>query len=613
MIITKDPKDCVTKYDSSKAYGGYTLFAQHHSTDVWLIDMTGQIVHRWKMETPLGSDERLLANGNLVKINKTFKEPTEALGTVGGRLLEVDWDGNIVWEHLNETMHHDWVRLENGNTLINTHVKIPAELARKVKGGIPASRTGGEIWGAGIQEITPAGEVVWEWLGHEHFDTEIDLFCPLCPLSIWGYINGIDVFPNGDIVASVRHTNTVIIIDKKTGDIKWRWGSDQIGHQHHTTVLENGNVMVFDNGLHRPLDKKYYDTFSAEAHSRVVEINPQTNVIEWEYADDYKYNFYSPVCSSAERLPNGNTLICESTKGRIFEVTPDKQVVWEFFSPFFMQSDRLGLTNLIFRAHRYGYDFPGFKGKKLEPLNLNLKIHDAKVVSSAPKDVIMVVIDTLRQDHLGAYGNQWIKTPNFDAFAKESVTFTRCYPESMPTLPARRTLHTGRRTFPYADHRYLKGDVDGVPGWGPIPEDQDTLAELLGRRRYRSALISDCYHLFKPSKNFHRGFDSYQWIRGQEADHYQSGPEVSDEEVAQHLNEAAKNSAGLAEFLKMYRMNTRDRKAEEDYFPSQVFRLAADWHRNNLKAERIFMVVDCFDPHEPWDPAEKIPSIIRFK
>ena len=96
-------------------------------------------------------------------------------------------------------------------------------------------------------------------------------------------------------------------------------------------------------------------------------------------------------------------------------------------------------------------------------------------------DIILVIIDSLRQDHVGAYGNKWIQTPNLDSFARESVTFTRCYSEALPTIPARKSLHTARRVFPYKDHRYLKGDVEGVPGWGPIPENQDTLAEILGR------------------------------------------------------------------------------------------------------------------------------------
>ena len=98
-------------------------------------------------------------------------------------------------------------------------------------------------------------------------------------------------------------------------------------------------------------------------------------------------------------------------------------------------------------------------------------------------NIVLVIIDSLRQDHIGAYGNDWIKTPHLDAFAAESARFTRAYPESLPTLPVRRALHTGKRTFPFPGHKDYKGDFSGAPGWGPIPEEQDTLAEILVLQR----------------------------------------------------------------------------------------------------------------------------------
>ena len=99
----------------------------------------------------------------------------------------------------------------------------------------------------------------------------------------------------------------------------------------------------------------------------MIEVNPKTNEIVWEYKDECLPAFHSAICSSAERLPNGNTLICESTKGRIFEVTPDGEIVWEFVNPFYEYKENVGLSNLVFRAHRYGYDYPGLKGRDLNP------------------------------------------------------------------------------------------------------------------------------------------------------------------------------------------------------------------------------------------------------
>lgn len=219
-------------------------------------------------------------------------------------------------------------------------------------------------------------------------------------------------------------------------------------------------------------------------------------------------------------------------------------------------------------------------------------------------NLVLIIIDSLRQDHVGAYGNRWIQTPHLDALAGESVLFTRCYPESLPTLPVRRALFTGKRTFPFVDHRDYKGDFQGAPGWGPIPEQQDTISELLQEAGYRTAFITDTYHMFKPSKNFHRGFDEWIWIRGQEADNYKSGPLPAQKLVKSHMPRAMKNNKHLLAFLTKYYANNAYRVNESDYCAPRVFTEAARWVTDNARAEKFFLVVDSFDPHEPWDPPE---------
>lgn len=221
-------------------------------------------------------------------------------------------------------------------------------------------------------------------------------------------------------------------------------------------------------------------------------------------------------------------------------------------------------------------------------------------------NIILVIIDTLRKDHVGCYGNDWIRTPNLDRLAEEGVRFTHAYPESLPALPARRAIHTGQRVFPARDHRPLKGDFRRAPGWGPIREEQDTLAELLREAGYRTALITDSYQQFKPTRNFHRGFDEWQWIRGQEGDAYRSGPLPGLDVVFRHMPEHLRDRLWIGEslitFHQHYLANVAERKGEEDYFAPRVFREAANWLRRNRDAERFFLVVDSFDSHEPWDP-----------
>ncbi len=216
-------------------------------------------------------------------------------------------------------------------------------------------------------------------------------------------------------------------------------------------------------------------------------------------------------------------------------------------------------------------------------------------------NIALVIFDTLRQDHLGAYGNAWVKTPHFDAFAGEAVRFTRAYSETLPTVPVRRTLHTGRRVFPFHDHREYKGAGGGILGWAPIPEEQDTLAETLSSRGYRCALITDTYHQFKPAMNFHRGFDEWVWVRGQEGDTYRSGPAVSDDRMGRHRYGPPETRGGMANYLRDHLRNNRQRVDESDYSVARVFGEAARWVTDNRDADRFFLVVDSFDPHEPWD------------
>jgi len=221
-------------------------------------------------------------------------------------------------------------------------------------------------------------------------------------------------------------------------------------------------------------------------------------------------------------------------------------------------------------------------------------------------NIVLIIFDSLRQDHVGAYGNKWIKTPHLDKFAKESVVFTHCYPDSLPTIPVRRALHTGARVFPFRDHISVSDarSFNPIPGWGPLPADKMTIGERLKEEGYRTALITDCYHMFKPGFNYHCGFDNYLHIRGQELDLYKKNIPVPDCLVDKHLNDYMRQFPHIAKGLKLFMGNNSFRRSEEDFFAPLVFREASKWLFENQDAERMFMVVDSFDPHEPWDPPE---------
>lgn len=392
MSLPKNLEKSATKYDHSKAYIGYTLFAPIGGTDVWLVDMNGKAIHGWKMPYRSGCDAILLPNGNLLYAGHLDRGSLGHFEGSGGILLEVDWDGNTVWRYEDEYLHHTFCRTDNGNTLVLKWVKTPRDIAARVKGGILGMESSGVLWSDVIQEVTSDGKVVWEWTAFEHLDFDVDTICPLCPRVHWPGLNACAVMPDGNILTSFHKTHNVAIIDKTTGDVKWRWGLGEIAHQNDPSPLASGNILVFDNGLH-------CHSLSM-AFSRVLEVNPQTNEMVWAYQDELRSNFYSSIMGGCQSLPNGNTLICEATEGRIFEITPKHNIVWEYISPFFYQSP-YGRSNMLFRAYRYGPDYSGLKGNAPERERFQPQLEEKttargeKVYRSEGEEAVQKRLDSL--------------------------------------------------------------------------------------------------------------------------------------------------------------------------------------------------------------------------
>jgi arylsulfatase A-like enzyme len=218
-------------------------------------------------------------------------------------------------------------------------------------------------------------------------------------------------------------------------------------------------------------------------------------------------------------------------------------------------------------------------------------------------NVIVVVLDSLRRDHVGAYGNGWIKTPNLDALARQSLVFDRPYPESIPTIPARRAIHTGVRTWPFRDWHPVSDDGFKPYGWAPIPEDQVVLAEILSAEGVNTNIVTDTLHLYRAFYDFQRGFETFDYIRGQERDQYRPMMSVSDARV--DAVTVPGNILDMREKARQYLANTSNRKTEEDWFAPQVFASAGEYLEHIKEAQPFFLLVDCFDPHEPWDPPRK--------
>ncbi|RLE78968.1 MAG: hypothetical protein DRJ52_09415 [Thermoprotei archaeon] len=198
-------------------------------------------------------------------------------------------------------------------------------------------------------------------------------------------------------------------------------------------------------------------------------------------------------------------------------------------------------------------------------------------------NVIFIVSDTFRRDHLRCYGNNWIKTKYLEDFASKSIIFDRAYCASFPTVPARRDIFTGRYSYVYA-------------GWEPLKPDEVVISEILKKAGILTYLIADTPHFLRDGYNFQRGFHGWMWIRGQENDLYL----VSPEQVEFPCDPSKLRNPDFT--VVQYLRNISLRRYESDFFVAQTMTEAVKWLERNYGRKGFFLYIDTFDPHEPWDP-----------
>lgn len=200
-------------------------------------------------------------------------------------------------------------------------------------------------------------------------------------------------------------------------------------------------------------------------------------------------------------------------------------------------------------------------------------------------NVIVIVSDSCRKDHLGCYGNEWMHTENLDALAAESVIFENCMIGSFPTLPHRADCFLGRYGFPFY-------------GWGPMPKDIPSLAEVLTKNGYVTQIIHDTPHIASRDHFYHRGFQGQHWNRGQEGDCCFT--RANDEPGLQMEWSADKDRYDEPEF-RNHTLQRLDHPGEMGHHSARTALDVCRWLETNHKADRFFLWVDMFDPHEPWD------------
>ncbi len=342
----------VTHHLHGKATPGYTLFSPTQASQVYLIDLDGQEVHRWHVTGRCTNCNMLLPNGNLFITEKSDAPSPIRVGGAG-LLREYDWNSKIVWEHRDDMQHHDGRRLPNGGAVYLAWELLDPDRAASIPGGVPGSEHDDGIYGEVVREIDAAGKVVWEWRVSE-LDAQQYPIHRNAVRQIYGHANAIDVLPDGNYLISFKVLNLLVILDRASKKVVWEFQHDDLGGQHDVQMLPNGNILVFANG-----------TYGSDLiHSSVWEIDPKTKEVVWKFTEKRNpLNFFSTHISGCQRLSSGNTLICEGGKGTIFEVTPDRDVVWQYISPYWNQHPVFVEINWIFRARRYAADSPQIQNR----------------------------------------------------------------------------------------------------------------------------------------------------------------------------------------------------------------------------------------------------------
>ena len=404
-----------TIYNPAKTHNCYVLYDGRDGRS-FLIDMNGNLVHSWpycgfpvEMIAPEINDGK---KGHII----CQKEPDIFANE---NLLIVDWDADIVWEWGKDApggkaqQNHDLAALPNGNLLI----------VAKLEHSVP-ELSNEPINDQAIYEVARSGEIVWQWISSEHIEdlgfkgerkallfstkmrprSSIFVINDMAPLGPNKWFDSSDVrFHPDNIMIDSREGSFMAIIEKETGNIVWRMGPDypaaydhskksftgrlprpvdSISGQHDAHMIPKGlpgegNVLVFDNQGAAGIPPVYLNMFPG---SRILEIDPISYEIVWQYDASCSgrpfWTFYSSFISSARRLPNGNTLICEGMNGGLFQVTVEGEIVWEYVNPFSGEwvdhdvESGGSQSNWVFRAQSIPYDWvPDGVSQSEKPVN----------------------------------------------------------------------------------------------------------------------------------------------------------------------------------------------------------------------------------------------------
>ncbi|MCH2223730.1 MAG: aryl-sulfate sulfotransferase [Crocinitomicaceae bacterium] len=411
--------------NTPEALDGYTIFGPQDSYNTYLINNCGEKVHSWTSQYLPGLSSYLLENGTLLRTGRVM-----GMGGGSGIVEMLDWNSNVIWSHsvsaTHGRQHHDIELLPNGNILLIVWDKRMQAEVEQAGSSTPNPYINSEQIIEIQPDITNGGAtVVWEWKAWDHLVQDadsskndfgviadsperIDINFLNHNSTDWLHFNGIDYNSEFDqIILSVHNFSEFWIIDHSTtinessgstggtfgqgGDILYRWGNprayDQGGFQdqklylqHHTHWIPNGfpdegKIILFNNQvgsnpnystvniLELPIDQNGFYTYTGGSYGPTD--------FDWTYQASVPEDFYSNIISGAERLENGNTLICEGVGGRFFEIDTNGTTVWEYVNPVndlgTIAQNTVPTSNNVFRCSRYTPDYPGLSNEILTP------------------------------------------------------------------------------------------------------------------------------------------------------------------------------------------------------------------------------------------------------
>lgn len=344
----------VRRFDPERTAPGYNLFTHRKHSEAVLTGLDGRRLHEWKhpdWNEGNWQHAELQPDGSLFVVMKK------------DALVKFDWDSDVLWK-TDRDAHHDLDLDPEGSVYV---------LAMEIRdfpfedGTIPVRDNQIVVFSPEgkflreislfplLEEFVPRASLqMIQKIGSDraHYqgpDKElIDLL----------HTNSIEILredlgtvaPAGSLLLSVRNLDLLVIIDAAGEEILWSWGPGEVIRQHHATVLPNGNILFFDNR-------------KGESGSRVLELDPATKEVMWEYRGTEEEPFYSYSRGGSQKLDNENVLITESNQGRVFEITPSGDIVWEYLNPVLKPSTKRRGTFYRMRRIPPGYLGPQFESR----------------------------------------------------------------------------------------------------------------------------------------------------------------------------------------------------------------------------------------------------------